>query len=97
MAVLSDYRVFETDEFRGRKERMVRQTGWSLDRKLLDYIYPQLKQEPHFGPNFKRLQGYAPPTWRYQLGDYRIFYIIDETERIVFLLTLDHRKDIYRS
>lgn len=94
---MSDYRVFETDEFRGRKERVARQTGRSLDRKLLDYIYPQLKQEPHFGPNIKRLQGYTPLTWRYRLGDYRIFYFIDETERIVFLLTLDHRKDIYRS
>ena len=94
---MSDYRVFETDEFRGRKKRVARQTGRSLDRKLLDYIYPQLKQEPHFGPNIKRLQGYTPPTWRYRLGDYRVFYFIDETERIVFLLTLDHRKDIYRT
>ena len=94
---MSDYRVFETDEFRGRKERVVRQAGRSLDRKLLDYIYPQLKQEPLFGPNIKRLQGYTPPTWRYRLGDYRIFYFIDEPERIVFLLTLDHRKDIYRT
>jgi len=55
-----------------------------------------LRQEPHYGPNIKRLQGYEPITWRYRIGDYRLFYLIDDGEKIVYLLTMDHRKEAYR-
>ena len=93
---LSDYRVFETDEFKKSNKALARRSGRSLDRKLIEYVYPQLKQEPHFGPNIKRLQGYDPLTWRYRIGDYRIFYQIDEAEKIVCILTIDDRKEAYR-
>ena len=93
---MSDYRVFETDEFKKSNKALARRSGRSLDRKLIEYVYPQLKQEPHFGPNIKRLQGYDPLTWRYRIGDYRIFYQIDEAEKIVFILTIDDRKEAYR-
>ena len=93
---MSDYRVFETDEFKKSNKALARRSGRSLDRKLIEYVYPQLKQEPHFGPNIKRLQGYDPLTWRYRIGDYRIFYQVDEAEKIVSILTIDDRKEAYR-
>ena len=93
---MSDFRVFETGEFAEQNRALARRRGRSIDKKLGSYVYPQLKQEPHYGPNIKKLHGYEPPTWRYRIGDYRIFYTIDETERIVFVLTIDDRKDAYR-
>jgi mRNA interferase RelE/StbE len=42
------------------------------------------------------LEGCTPETWRYRIGPYRLFYSVDENERIVFLLTVDDRKDAYR-
>jgi len=93
---LSEYRIFETDEFRKSNKRLAQKRGRSLDKKLTEYVYPQLRQEPHYGPNIKRLQGYDPLTWRYRVGDYRIFYLIDEEEKIVFMLAVDDRKEAYR-
>ena len=93
---MSDYRVFETDEFKEQNAALARRRGRSLDKKLTAYVYPQLRQEPHYGPNIKRLSGYEPPTWRYRIGDYRIFYLIDEAEKIVSILTIDDRKDAYQ-
>ena len=93
---MSDYRVFETDEFKEQNAALARRRGRSLDKKLTTYVYPQLRQEPHYGPNIKRLGGYEPPTWRYRVGDYRIFYLIDEAEKIVSILTIDDRKDAYQ-
>ena len=93
---LSEYRIFETDEFKKSNKALAQKRGRSLDKKLTEYIYPQLRQEPHYGPNIKRLQGYEPLTWRYRVGDYRIFYLIDEEKRIVFVLTIDDRKEAYR-
>ena len=90
----SDFRVFETDEF---KKALVRlHPPRFLAKKLTTYVYPQLREGPYFGPNIRKLQGYTPETWRYRIGPYRVFYSIDETERIVFLLTIDDRKDAYR-
>jgi mRNA-degrading endonuclease RelE of RelBE toxin-antitoxin system len=31
-----------------------------------------------------------------RIGRYRVFYSLDEGERIVFVLTIDDRKDAYR-
>jgi mRNA interferase RelE/StbE len=93
---LPDYRVFETEEFKKQKKRLESRRAKSFDKKLREYVYPQLKQEPHHGPNIRSLQGYEPLTRRYRIGDFRLFYSIDEGERIVFLLTIDDRKDTYR-
>ncbi|MBI4027513.1 MAG: type II toxin-antitoxin system RelE/ParE family toxin [Verrucomicrobia bacterium] len=44
----------------------------------------------------RKLQGYEPRTWRYRIGPYRLFYAVDDEKRIVFILTIDDRKDAYR-
>ncbi len=93
---MSEYRIFETEEFKKSNKTLAQKRGRSLDKKLTEYVYPQLRLEPHCGPNIKRLQGYEPLTWRYRVGDYRIFYLIDEEKRIVFILTIDDRKEAYR-
>ncbi len=66
-------------------------------RHLATYVYPQLRQGPFLGPNIRKLRDYTPDTWRYRIGPYRLFYAVDKDERIVFMLTVDDRKDAYRS
>jgi len=58
-------------------------------------IYPQLKEEPHYGNNIKKLVGYKPEIWRYRIGKFRLFYVIDENEKIIYILSIDLRKDAY--
>ena len=91
---LPEFKVFETGEFKKALTRLG--PPRFLPKKLEAYVYPQLRQGPYFGPNIRRLQGYTPATWRYRTGPYRIFYSVDEDERIVFMLTIDDRKDAYR-
>lgn len=90
----SDFRIFETEEFQKSLARLG--PPRFLRKKLDTYVYPQLRQGPYFGPNIRKLQSDAPATWRYRIGPYRIFYSLDETARIVFVLTIDDRKDAYR-
>ena len=89
-----EFRLFETDEFQKALARL--RPPLSLREKLGGYVYPQLRKNPRFGPNIRKLCAYTPPTWRYRIGSYRVFYAIDAEERIVFLLTIDNRKDAYR-
>jgi len=35
--------------------------------------------------------------WRARRGEYRVRYRIDETERLVIVLDIDHRRDAYMS
>lgn len=90
----SEFRIFETEEFRKALARL--QPAASLSKKLGGYVYPQLRRNPYVGPNIRKLRDYEPPTWRYRIGSVRIFYAVDGTEPIVFLLTIDDRKDAYR-
>lgn len=90
------YKIFETDQFQNDLTDLTPVRASQFRRKLLEYVYPQLREEPHFGLNIKRLRNWDPPTWRNRLADWRIFYEIDETDRLVLVTALAHRKDAYR-
>ncbi len=93
---MSEYRIFETDEF-DKKLKKLSSVDSSFQRKKLSaFVYPQIRKEPFWGNNIKKLQGYTPDTWRYRIGKFRIFYIVDLDERIIYILSVDHRKDAYR-
>ena len=91
---MSSYQIAETKSFRKglEKDREL----WKLYGKLTDYVYPLLRESPSYGPNRKRLSGEFSDFYRFRVGDYRLFYTIDETERIVFIVALRHRKNAYR-
>ena len=74
-------------DFSGRQE-------W-IKRKLRTYAYPQLKKQPFFGKNIKKLTNYKPQTLRYRIGNYRFFYETDEQRKIVFMTTADVRESAY--
>lgn len=63
--------------------------------RLLGDVYPQLRAQPFFGRNIKKLKGYKPETWRYRIGGFRFFYEIDDSRRIVFMIAVDTRQKSY--
>ena len=91
----SKYKIFETDEFIKKLGKISKRDKTFIEKKLLQYVYPQLKEEPHYGNNIKKLVDYNPEIWRYRIGKYRLFYVVDETDKIVFILSIDLRKDAY--
>ena len=92
---MPNYEIFETDEFLKKINKLANQEKSFIEKKLLQYIYPQLKEEPHYGNNIKKLVGYKPEIWRYRIGKFRLFYVIDENEKIIYILSIDLRKDAY--
>jgi mRNA interferase RelE/StbE len=93
---LSEYRIFETDEFRHQLAQLASEDAEFIRNKLRGYVYPQLRRAPHVGPQIKKLRGYRPETWRYRIGKFRVFYLIDEKAHVVSVLTVDRRRDAYR-
>lgn len=92
---MNNYKIFETNEFIKKVEKVSNRDKTFIEKKLRQHIYPQLREEPHYGNNIKKLIDYKPETWRYRIGKYRLFYVIDEIEKIIFMLSIDLRKDAY--
>ena len=47
------------------------------------------------GNTIKRLERDLKGMWRYRIGDFRIVYKPDDDRRVVCLLSISHRKDVY--
>jgi len=90
---LANFKIAETETF-SRKLSTIKYR--SLVKKLNDYVYPVLRENPYFGPNIKKLKGEYKELYRYRIGDYRLFYKVSEEAVIVFILNIEARKDSYR-
>lgn len=90
------FKIFETDQFIKDLKRLgIRKTD-SKYHKIMHYVYPQLRTNPYYGKNIKKLRSWSPETWRYRIGNYRIFYIIDEVIKIVSITSMESRDTAYR-
>jgi mRNA interferase RelE/StbE len=92
---LTDYRVFETEQFQKDLKHISSSGMPKLVSKLHEYVYPQLRSNPLWGNNIKRLKGATSDIWRYRIGAWRFFYEIDEKRRTVYMLAASHRSSAY--
>lgn len=93
---MNRFRIFETERFAEDLQQDFEGRDRKIKEKLKTYVYPQLRVNPYFGNNIKKLKDYTPDTWRYRVGDYRFFYELDEQEGIVYMIAAEARKDSYR-
>lgn len=91
-----DYRIFETAGFQRDLAGLGPAAAKRIQYTLTDRVYPVLRTSPREVPSAARLRDWDPPTWRVRVGTWRVFYEIDDENRIVFLTAADHRKDAYR-
>lgn len=92
-ALSGDFVIAETHHFQKKAGRFAAK---GIYRKISTFVYPQLRANPFFGPNIKKLKGYFSELYRYRIGDYRMFYSVDTQRKIVFIADLEHRKSSYR-
>ena len=93
IASSNDFQIAETETYR---EKVESKTFMRFSDRIRDNIYPRLRTNPYFGPNIKRLKGELSSIFRYRMGDYRLFYTIDSSKKLVFVLDIVHRRDAYR-
>ena len=90
--MLNNFQIAETENFvsKIKKRQYVK-----IYNKIADYIYPQLRLNPFFGNNIKKLKGEFEGIYRYRIGDYRLFYQIENDKVLIIILDIDDRKDAY--
>lgn len=88
-----DFKIAETINF---SKNIGNNEFESLYKKIKNYVYPQLKENPFYGLNIKKLKGVYSDVYRYRIGNYRLFYTIDKNQVIIFIIDIEHRKNSYR-
>ena len=91
--MLNKFKIAETDTF---SSKLVDPKYSKIYKKILDYVYPQLRENPFFGTNIKKLKGEFEGLYRYRVGKYRIFYKIENGKILVIILDIGDRKDAYK-
>jgi mRNA interferase RelE/StbE len=90
---LTKFKLAETETF---SKKISSKKYNHLYHKIYNDIYPILKANPYFGSNIKKLKGNYKELYRFRIGDYRLFYKIDEQESIIFILNIENRQDAYK-
>lgn len=88
---LSKFAIAESRTF----EKVKKKVDPKVYEKIKNIVYPQLRQNPHFGPNIKKLKGEFEGYYRYRVGSYRLFYLIENEKVIVVVINLKHRQSAY--
>lgn len=88
---MSSFQIAETKSFLKIKDKI----DSKIYSKVVNIVYPQLKENPFFGTNIKKLKGEFEGYYRYRIGDYRLFYLIENEKVIVVVVDLRHRQNAY--
>ena len=92
---MANYKIFLTDRFKADLEKLDGSVQSSIREKFNEFALPQLVVTPQFGINIKKLKNFKPETWRYRIGSFRLFYLIDSEKMVVTFLAIANRKDAY--
>ncbi len=88
---MSEFRIAESATFAKTRKKLPAK----LYGKIRDVVYPQLRRNPFFGPNIRKLKGELERYYRYRIGDYRLFYLVEEERVLVVVVDLRHRQGAY--
>ena len=87
-----NYRVETTPLFEKEFRRLDRYT----QRMLKAWIDKNLDGCPDPRRHGKALSANRAGQWRYRIGDYRLIAQIEDSRVVIYLLTVGHRRDIYK-
>jgi mRNA interferase RelE/StbE len=90
--LLFEFRIAESKKLEKRKKKI----DPPLYTKIKNIVYPQLRKNPYFGANIKKLKGDLSGYYRFRIGNYRLFYLIEEDKVILVVVDVQHRRNAYK-
>lgn len=80
--------------YKASVEKDVKKLSHSAKVKILDKIENDLPANPK--EKGQPLKGRWESLWKYELRPYRVIYTFSESEKIILIVRIGHRKDAYR-
>jgi len=87
------WEIFYDDDAKKQLQKLDRKVQSDILRYMRERIATELDPR-RFG---KALHSELKGLWRYRVHDYRIICKIEDSKLIVLVVSIDHRKDIYKS
>lgn len=82
------YNIFYTEEAKSVVGRLI-----PKKQRQIKEAVERIARNPSIG---KRLTQELAGMWSYRSGDFRIIYRVEHSQLVVIILTVGHRKDIYK-
>jgi len=74
--------------------RDLRKIGRAGSERIREAVCTRLAKDPFAG---KRLRVCAPvPLYRFRVGDYGVVYMVRPDDRLLLILKIGHRREVYR-
>jgi mRNA interferase RelE/StbE len=65
-------------------------------KRILDFLYNRVAVHPDPRSMARPLTGKLKGCWRYRVDDYRIIVVFKDAELCVLVLSVDHRRKVYK-
>ena len=85
-----------TIEFRPNARRELRHLDPTVQRRLIDVLERRVIALGDPRQLGKPLRGDKGELWTYRVGDYRIICMIEERRLVVVVVSVGHRREVYR-
>ena len=82
-------------QFTHDAQRFYERADPALVRRL-HRCFDHLRLNPYEHANVKRLRGPLAGCFRYRAGDWRVVYRVSASERLVTILLIAHRSEVYQ-
>jgi mRNA interferase RelE/StbE len=83
-------------EFDRAAARELRKLGTEAERRVLTYLRTRIAGSDDPRRLGQPLTGDRQGFWRYRVGDYRIVASIEDDRLVVLVVTVGHRREVYR-
>lgn len=85
-----------TIEFRPNARNEFRKLDRSVQRRVINYLEQRVIASGNPRQFGKLLSGDMGEFWSYRVGDYRIISLIEDKRLVVVVVSVGHRRDVYR-
>ena len=85
-----------TIKFDDSVEKQLKKLDRSVQKKFLIFLYQRLLSSNNPRLFGKALTGKLAKYWSYPFGDYRILADIKESELVVLVIQVAHRREVYK-
>ena len=79
-------------KFKQSVAKDLKKIGREDGEKILKAIREKLLPDPSCG---KKLKGNLAAIWSFRTGDYRVLYTFNDSELVVLVLGIGHRREVY--
>jgi mRNA interferase RelE/StbE len=83
-------------EFDRAADRDLRKLGAEAEREITRYLRERIATAADPRRFGHALTGDLKGLWRYRIGDYRVVAAIEDDRFVVLVVTVGHRREVYR-